>query len=99
MRDDVTFRATIATDVDVDPPSLSGDGSLVAYAKKGQIHVAHTDGSGEPTATNLQESAAHDPAISEDGKVVVFRIGPKSSRRLLAFGSGLTPRRGLGIAG
>jgi len=78
MRDDVSFRATIATDVDVDPPSLSGDGSLVAYAKKGQIHVAHTDGSGEPIATNLQESAAHDPAISEDGKVVVFRIGPKS---------------------
>ncbi len=79
MGGNVTFRGTIATDVDADPPSLSGDGSLVAYARDGQIHVARTDGGGERAATNFQQSAAHDPVISEDGKVVVFRIGPKNT--------------------
>ncbi len=79
MSGSVAFRATIATDVDSDAPSLSGDGSLVAYAKRGQVHVTRTDGGGDRAVTNFQQSAAHDPVISEDGSVVVFRIGPKSS--------------------
>jgi len=59
-------------------PSISGDGSLVAFVRDSQIYLVHSDGTGLKALTNLQLSAAHDPVISEDGSLVVFDIGPQN---------------------
>lgn len=96
MAGDVTFQMAITTQVDLQPPSISGDGSLVAYVNGGQVHVVRSDGIGEVAVTNFQQSAAHSPALSEDGSVVIFRMGPKpfSFGAVYAMnidGSGLRP--------
>ena len=57
-------------------PSVSGDGSLVAFVRDGQISIVHSDGTGLKTLTNFRMSAARNPVISDDGSLVVFTIGP-----------------------
>ncbi len=59
-------------------PSVSGDGSLVAFARGGQVSIVHSDGTGLKALTNFQMSAARNPVISQDGSLVVFALGPSS---------------------
>ncbi len=63
-------------------PSLSADGSLVAYVQSGQIKTAPTSGGGTVTVlTNFQYSTARDSVLSDDGSRVAFSIGPPNSGR------------------
>ncbi len=56
-------------------PSLSGDGSLVAFVRSGQVYIVRSDGTGLRALTNLQMSSARQPVLSEDGSRVVFTLG------------------------
>ena len=62
-------------------PSLSGDGSLVAFVQSGQIKVLPTGG-GSPASslTSFRYSTAQDAFISDDASQVAFTIGPKGGR-------------------
>ena len=63
-------------------PSLSGDGSLLAFTQSGQIYAAGTDGQSQPSSlTHLRFSTARDPVLSDDGSHVVFSIGPPNGGR------------------
>lgn len=62
-------------------PSISGDGKLVAFTRRGQIFLARSDGTSVRALTNFQMSWAQDPVISEDGSRVIFTIGPQSGGR------------------
>jgi uncharacterized protein (TIGR03437 family) len=67
-------------------PSLTADGSLVAYVQSGQIKVVPTSGSGAVTVlTNFQYSTARDPVVSDDGTEVGFSLGPPNSGRGALF--------------
>jgi uncharacterized protein (TIGR03437 family) len=57
-------------------PSISGDGSLVAFVRNGQLGTVRSDGSNLRVLTKFQMSTARDPVLSEDGSVIVFDIGP-----------------------
>jgi uncharacterized protein (TIGR03437 family) len=60
-------------------PSVSADGRLAVFIQSGQVYMVSTSGQGRKTAlTSFQHSAAHDPAISDDGAEVVFLAGPAS---------------------
>lgn len=62
-------------------PSLSGDGSLVAFVQSGQIQATPADGGGAATSlTGLRYSTAQDAFISDDGSQVAFTIGPNGGR-------------------
>jgi len=62
-------------------PSLSGDGSLVAFVQSGQIKILPTGG-GSPASslTNFRYSTAQDAFISDDASQVAFTIGPGNAR-------------------
>ena len=57
-------------------PSISADGSLIAFVRSGQIGTVRSDGSNFKVLTKFQMSTARDPALSEDGSVIIFDIGP-----------------------
>lgn len=64
-------------------PSISGDGSLVAYLNEDypsgyRIFVARSDGSGTNPQIRLEWSSLNDPVLSDDASRVVFTTGPKS---------------------
>jgi len=60
-------------------PSISADGSVVAYLQSGQIKLAQTGGNGAIlTLTNLSVSMPGDPALSQDGTRLVLTLGPQS---------------------
>ena len=60
-------------------PSLSADGSTVAFIQSGQINVLRVDGRSLKIAvTAFQLSSAHEPAISDDASVIAFVIGPRN---------------------
>jgi uncharacterized protein (TIGR03437 family) len=74
-------QITSGTDT-VSAPSLSADGSRVAYAAKGQIFVAATSAKTPPQQiTSFKNSTAGDPVISDDGTRVAFTVGPLTSGR------------------
>src|SRR5207245_2539596 len=63
-------------------PSVSADGSLVAFAQNGQIWVVRTDGKSVPAPlTSFKTSVAQDPVISDDGARVAFSVGPREGER------------------
>ncbi len=62
-------------------PSISGDGSLVAFVRGGQIHIVRSDGTGLRALTDFRMSSAQDPVISEDGSRVIFSLGPRDGGR------------------
>src|SRR5258706_2506588 len=63
-------------------PSLSGDGSLLAFVQSAQIYLVGTDGQSPPSAlTHLRFSTARDPVLSDDGSHVAFSIGPSNGGR------------------
>jgi len=63
-------------------PSLSGDGSRLAFVRGGQIYLVGTDGQSSPIAlTHLRFSTARDPVLSDDGSLVAFSIGPSNGGR------------------
>lgn len=57
-------------------PSISADGSLVAFNRGGQIYAIRSDGSGLRRLTNFKFSSAHDPVLSDDGSRIAFTLGP-----------------------
>lgn len=57
-------------------PSLSGDGTRMAFVRNGQIWV--TTGAGSKAITSFRTSHAQDPVISEDGSRVLFSLGSAS---------------------
>jgi len=60
-------------------PSLSGDGSLVAFVRSGQIHVSPAGGGGPSSSlTSFRYSTAQDACISDDASQVAFTIGPSA---------------------
>ena len=63
-------------------PSISADGSMVAFVRNGQIWVASfrpfLSAVGSRALTNFALSDARDPVISEDGSMVAFAIGPQN---------------------
>jgi len=62
-------------------PSLSGDGSLVAFVESGQIEVMPADGSGPASSlTSFQYSTAQDAFLCDDASQVAFTIGPNGAR-------------------
>jgi uncharacterized protein (TIGR03437 family) len=62
-------------------PSLSGDGSLVAFVQSGQIQVMPAGGSSPASSlTSLRYSTAQDAFISDDASQVAFTIGPNGGR-------------------
>ncbi len=62
----------------VTQPSISGNGSIVAFISNGQVATATplTSGVALKILTKFQTSMARDPVISEDGSTIVFDIGP-----------------------
>ena len=63
-------------------PSLSGDGSLLAFAQSGQIYLVSTAGKSSPAAlTHLRFSTARDPVLGDDGSQLAFSIGPSNGGR------------------
>lgn len=62
-------------------PSLSGDGSLVAFVQSGQIKVVPAGGSnGASSLTSFRYSTAQDAFISDDASQAAFTIGPNGER-------------------
>jgi len=60
-------------------PSISADGSVVAFVQSGQIKLAETSGNETIlTLTNLSVSMPGDPALSQDGSRLVLTLGPRS---------------------
>jgi Tol biopolymer transport system component len=58
------------TDMETGIPSISGDGSKVAFCSQGLLYVVNSDGTGLKQLTNT--STALDPAISSDGSKIAF---------------------------
>ncbi len=67
-------------------PSISGDGSLVAFVAGGQVHVARSDRSAVKVVTQFRMSAAQDPALSENTSTVVFGLGPRNGAQGAIYG-------------
>jgi uncharacterized protein (TIGR03437 family) len=59
-------------------PSLSSDGSRLAFASQGQILVVVGSLSIARVLTNFKVSAAQDPVIGDDGSFIAFGLGPQS---------------------
>ena len=57
-------------------PSISGNGSLVAFLNGGRVFLARSDGSDTRPLAIFTSSEAQDPVISDDGSRVVFTVGP-----------------------
>ena len=78
-------------------PSLSADGSTVAFVQSGQIYTLHTGGASQRVAaTGLKFSVAQSPAISDDGRRIAFLTGPLAGQlgavyQVDADGSNLHP--------
>lgn len=75
-------------------PSISSDGTQLAFAREGRIYTARSDGTGITSLTAFKTSFAQDPAITDDGSAVVFSLGPQSGSRGAVYavntdGSGL----------
>jgi len=66
-------------------PSISADGSLVAFLWAGQVHETRTDATNTRTLTSFRLSSALDPVISDDGSRVAFTIGPRDGARAPFF--------------
>ena len=62
-------------------PSISADGSRLAFTRDGQVYTARSDGTGIKALTTFRISFAQDPAITDDGALVVFSLGPESGSR------------------
>jgi uncharacterized protein (TIGR03437 family) len=74
--DGSTLRALTQPDETCDWPSLSADGTLVAFTCKGQVYAERSDGSGRRALTHFHLSSASSPVISGDGSRVFFTLGP-----------------------
>ncbi len=57
-------------------PTLSADGSLVAFAQNGQVWSVRADGTGLKQLTSFRQSVAQNPVLSGNGSLVVFAVGP-----------------------
>ncbi|HUJ19885.1 MAG TPA: hypothetical protein VLX58_00130, partial [Bryobacteraceae bacterium] len=63
-------------------PSLSADGSLLAFAQSGQVYLLNTASQNPAAAvTHLRFSTARDPVLSDDGSKIAFTIGPSDGGR------------------
>lgn len=88
----LTSRLSAATH-----PSLSADGSTVAFVESGQINVVRTDSLSQSAAvTALRFSAPQSPVISGDGRRIAFLAGPNAGQpgavyQVDADGSNLHP--------
>jgi uncharacterized protein (TIGR03437 family) len=79
VHSDGTALGALTSDVSASTqPSISGDGSRIAFVRAGQICLVHSDGTGLRVLTNFQLSTARDPVISQDGSRIVFDIGPSN---------------------
>ena len=61
-------------------PSLSADGSLVAFQQDGQILTMSTSGSAAAAVVSFQDSTAQDAFMSDDASHLVYTIGPAGAR-------------------
>ena len=57
-------------------PSLSADGTAVAYTKSGQISLLRLDKNAATAVTRFQFSVPEHPVISDDGSLIAFTLGP-----------------------
>jgi uncharacterized protein (TIGR03437 family) len=80
-RTDGTGIRALTTGEPSQSPSISADGSTVAFVRAGQVYTVRSDGSGLKALTAFQLSAAQDPVLSDDGLRVFFSLGPRSGGR------------------
>lgn len=57
-----------------DAPSISGDGSLIAYELDGDIFVISSDGTGEPIQLTENSGQKRNPCISHDGSKIAYGV-------------------------
>ena len=74
--DGSTLRPLTQPGEKCDWPSLSADGTLVAFTCNGQVYVERSDGSGRRALTHFHLSSASSPVLSADGSRVFFTLGP-----------------------
>jgi len=77
--DGSTLHALTQPGEKCDWPSLSADGTLVAFTCQGQVYVERSDGSGRRALTHFHLSSASSPVISADGSRVFFTLGPPAT--------------------
>ena len=61
-----------------DAPTMTSDGSRVAFVCKGQLYVEGRDGTARQALTHFRLSSASSPVISSDGTRVFFTLGPST---------------------
>lgn len=59
-------------------PTISGDGSMVAFVNGDRIWLARSDGGSGKALAAFKMSAASNPVFSDDGSRVVFTAGPRN---------------------
>ena len=84
--DGATLRALTQPDEKCDWPSMSADGTLVAFTCQGQVYVERSDGTARKALTHFHWSSASSPAISADGSQVYFTLGPVATSFRSLFG-------------
>ena len=62
-------------------PTLSADGSLVAFVQNGQALLARSDGTSQKKLTSFVQSVVQDPVLNDNGTIVVFTLAPLSGQR------------------
>jgi len=93
---DGTGLRTLSTGTtDATSPSLSADGSMVAFVQDGQIFVASTHGQAVPAVvTRFTVSAAANPALSDNGSLVAFTVSPPNGGAAAIYAAATDGRTG-----
>ena len=81
--------------------AYSPDGTLLAFARDGDLWLANADGSGQRRLTATRHVVEWGPAWTSDGSAIVYtaRVGAARQIRLLRLSTGLSARLAGGAGG